>query len=80
MIKNFFPTIKQIDRLYKRHIVDFTNGKTIFTNLYTGSLKEKDISEDLNIIYIHELIHTINMDLPEDNVIFATKSIFNNLR
>lgn len=76
MIKNFFPTIKQIDRLYKRHIVGFTNGKTIFTNLYTGALKENDISKDLNIIYTHELIHTIDMDLSEDDVIFATKSIF----
>ena len=80
MITNEFPTIKQIDRRYKRHIIGFTNGKTIYTNLYTGILREKDIVKDLTIIYIHELIHIINMDLLEDEVVFVTKLLYKSFR
>ncbi len=80
MIRNFYPTPKQTDHLYKKHILGFTNGKSIYINLYTDSWKEKDIEKDLNIIYIHELIHLIDMDLSEEEVIFITEILYKHLR
>lgn len=75
-----FPTKSEIEYLHKRHKPGFTNGKIIYINFYTGILMEEYIEEDLNILYIHEFIHVINMDLPEKEVLWATGKILNSLR
>jgi len=80
MVDNSFPSIKLADALGKRHKPGFTNGDVIYINLFTGVLGEEYIEEDLNILYIHELIHTIDMDLPESKVLYITGVILNNLR
>jgi len=80
MVDNSFPSMKLADTLGKRHKPGFTNGDVIFINFYTGVLTEEYIEEDLNIIYIHELIHTIDMDLSEREVLNMTEVILKNLR
>jgi hypothetical protein len=42
-----------------------TNGDVIYINFYTGIFMEEYIEEDLNTLYINELIHTMDMDLPK---------------
>ncbi len=80
MTINEFPTISEIEYFRKRHKPGFTDGKTIYTNLYTGILMEEFIEEDLNILYVHEMIHTIDMSLTEKEVLWATKIILDFLR
>jgi hypothetical protein len=80
MVDNSFPSIKLVEVLNKHHKPGFTNGDIIFINFFTGIFMEEYIEEDLNILYIHELIHTIDMDLPEKSVLFATEKVLNNLR
>jgi len=80
MPDNSFPSMKLADALGKRHKLGFTNGDVIYINLFTGVLGEEYIEEDLNIHYIHELIHTIDMDLSERKVLYITEVINNNLR
>lgn len=80
MVDISFPSQKLVDILGKQHKPGFTNGDVIFINFYTGILTEEYIEEDLNILYIHELIHTIDMDLPEKEVLKLTEIILNNLR
>ena len=80
MVDNSFPTMKLADSLGKRHKPGFTNGDVIFINFYTGIFIEEYIEEDLNILYVHELIHTIDMDLPEREVVNMTESVLKNLR
>lgn len=80
MVDNSFPSQKLANVLGKRHKPGFTNGDVIFINFFTGIFIEEYIEEDLNILYIHELIHTIDMDLPEKDVLKLTEIILNNLR
>ena len=77
---NKFPTISEVEAFRKRHKPGFTDGKIIYTNLYTGILMEEYIEEDLNILYVHELIHTIDMDLSEREVLKMTEVVLRNLR
>lgn len=80
MVENSFPRMQTTDIVGKRHKPGFTDGKTIWTNLYTGILMEEYIEEDLNILYVHELIHTIDMDLSEREVLKMTDVVLKSLR
>jgi len=72
--------MKLADSLGKRHKPGFTNGDVIFLNFYTGILTEEYIEEDIDIIYIHEFIHTVDMNIPEREVLNLTEVVLKNLR
>lgn len=72
MPDNSFPTLKLITALGKLRNPGYTNGDIIFINFFCAVFLEEYIEEDLQILYIHELIHTLDMNLLEKSVLFAT--------
>lgn len=72
--------MEALDYVGKTHKTGFTNGETIVVNLYTGSLTEENVEEALDTVITHELIHSIDMDIPEREVLFMNKIILENLR
>ena len=81
MVENSFPTFEMVQKLHKERSAGFTNGKIIFTNFYTNPFKdEKYIEETINILYVHELIHTVDMKASEDGVYKITEIVLNKLR
>lgn len=75
-----FPSMEALDYVGKTHKIGFTNGEIIVVNLYTGSLTEENVEEALDVIITHELIHSVDMDIPEKEVLFMNKIILENLR
>jgi len=68
MAKIKFLSVKEMDIKYRKckDATGFTDGETIFFNLfYPDVFEEKYIEEDINYIFMHELIHTINMKTSE---------------
>ena len=41
---------------------------------------EEYIEEDINILYVHEFVHTMDMNLPEKDVLKLTELILKHLR
>ena len=80
MVDNSFPTWELIMALGKQHKPGFTNGDVIFINFFTGILMEEYIEEDINVLYIHEFIHCMDMNLSEKDVLKLTEIILKNLR
>ena len=77
---NSFPTINEAEVFRKRHKPGFTDGKTIYINLWTGVLSEEHIEEALDVLFTHEFLHTIDMNLEEKKILYMNKILLNNLK
>ncbi len=57
------------------HAVGCTDGKNIYFNMFSGGYSEETIEQDINYVFVHELIHTIDMNITEESVTYAGNMI-----
>jgi len=76
MVDIIFPSMEALDYVGKTKKTGFTNGKIIVINIYTGSITESNVEELIDLAHTHELIHTIDMDIPEREVLYINRIIY----
>jgi len=80
MVNIIFPSAEALDYIGKTKKTGFTNGIIICINLYTGSITETNVEEAIDLVHVHELIHTIDMSISEREVLYITKVIHEHLK
>lgn len=75
-----FPSAEAFDIAKIAWKNGFTDGETIVINLYTGKITEENAEEAIDTIHTHELIHTMDMTIPEREVFHMSKVLLNILR
>jgi len=69
---NKYPTFKRVKAMKKTKSAGFTNGKTIWINLFVPSFTS-NLEVALDVAYIHEMIHCMDMSMTEDQVQYGTE-------
>jgi len=80
MVDIIFPSMEALYSVGKGKTGGFTNGETIVINLYTGSIIESNVEDLIDLAHTHELIHAINMNMPEKEVLYASHIIYESLK
>lgn len=76
-MKNEFPSLEKIKQLGKEKIIMFTNGKTIYTNLYSKAFYIEPIELSISIAYVHGMIHCMDMNMSEREAFNFTRAVVN---
>jgi len=80
MVDIIFPSMEALYSVGKGKTGGFTNGEKIVINLYTGSITESNVEDLIDLAHTHELIHTLDMNMPEKEVLYASHLIYESLR
>lgn len=74
-----FPSMEALDSVGRTHKSGFTDGTTIVINLYTSTYTEEITVKRISTAIIHEIIHCMDMNLTERQVLYITMVLFEEL-